>query len=384
VIVRFATFNAALTRAVARGLIGDLSTPDDPQARAVAEIVQRTRPDVLLVNELDFDAAGVAVRLFQDNYLSVGQGGADPIVYPHRVAVPSNTGVVSGFDLDRNGVIATRADLGTAAYANDSWGFGRFPGQFAFAVYSMLPILEDRIRTFQHFLWKDMPGALLPVEPSTGELFFSPEVLEQLPLSSKNHADIPIAVGSPMVHFLVSHPTPPVFAGPEGRNRRRNHDEIRFWADYVHPRHGRYVYDDTGRRGGLGPGALFVVAGDLNADPFDGASVPGAAQLLLGHPLVNAEVTPASRGGADRASAQGKLWFRSDPAHHTADFAEPAGIMRVDYVLPSRDLEVHDAAVFWPGDDDPLVRLTGPGFPVVSSDHRLVWVDVSHPDFPPG
>jgi hypothetical protein len=100
--------------------------------------------------------------------------------------------------------------------------------------------------------------------------------------------------------------------------------------------------------------------------------------------LVNAEVTPASRGGADRASAQGKLWFRSDPAHHTADFAEPAGLMRVDYVLPSRDLEVHDAAVFWPGDDDPLVRLTGPGFPVVSSDHRLVWVDVSHPDFPPG
>ncbi|MGH3006954.1 MAG: hypothetical protein ACRDOS_13860, partial [Gaiellaceae bacterium] len=29
------------------------------------------------------------------------------------------------------------------------------------AVYSQHPILESQIRTFQTFLWKDMPGALL-------------------------------------------------------------------------------------------------------------------------------------------------------------------------------------------------------------------------------
>ena len=42
----------------------------------------------------------------------------------------------------------------------------------------------------------------------------------------------------------MSHPTPPVFDGPEDRNGRRNHDEIRFWADYVRPGHGGYIYDD--------------------------------------------------------------------------------------------------------------------------------------------
>jgi hypothetical protein len=38
-----------------------------------------------------------------------------------------------------------------------------------------------------------------------------------------------------------------------------------------------------------------------------------------------------------------------------------------------------DAGVFWPTADDPLVYLTGAGFPVPSSDHRLVWVDLRIP-----
>ncbi len=35
------------------------------------------------------------------------------------------------------------------------------------------------------------------------------------------------------VHFLVSHPTPPVFDGPEDRNGARNADEIRLWQEYL-------------------------------------------------------------------------------------------------------------------------------------------------------
>jgi hypothetical protein len=77
--VRFATFNASLNRADSGLLIEDLSTGGDAQAAAVAEIIQRTRPDVLLVNELDYDeAAGgdsLAARLIQENYLSVAHNG---------------------------------------------------------------------------------------------------------------------------------------------------------------------------------------------------------------------------------------------------------------------------------------------------------------------
>ncbi|MBT8198000.1 MAG: ExeM/NucH family extracellular endonuclease, partial [Acidimicrobiia bacterium] len=90
--VRFATFNASMNRFNAGDLIAELAVPGSPQPSVIAEIIQRARPDVLLVNEFDYDAGGAAARLFQDNYLSVSQGGADPIDYPFRFVAPSNTG----------------------------------------------------------------------------------------------------------------------------------------------------------------------------------------------------------------------------------------------------------------------------------------------------
>jgi hypothetical protein len=65
--VRFATFNASLNRNAAGQLVADLTTPANQQARNVAETIQRVRPDVLLINEFDFDESGEAARLFQDN-----------------------------------------------------------------------------------------------------------------------------------------------------------------------------------------------------------------------------------------------------------------------------------------------------------------------------
>jgi hypothetical protein len=368
--VRFATFNASLNRNVEGQLIDDLSTPGNAQAATVAEIIQRARPDVLLINEFDFDAAGTALRLFQDNYLSVPHNGAAAIEYRYRYSAPSNTGIASGFDLNNNGQVVTTP--GAPGYGDDALGFGAFPGQFGMAVYSRYPLEQKRIRTFQHFLWRDMPGALLP--PG----WYSPEELDVLPLSSKSHWDIPVDTGRRVVHFLASHPTPPVFDGPEDRNGRRNFDEIRFWADYITPGQGRYIYDDKGRHGGLGRGARFVIAGDQNSDPFDGDSIPGAAQQLLEHPLVNAGDPPTSPGGPEQARLQGgaNLSHRGDPAFDTADFADTTpGNLRADYVLPSSRMTVEDSAVFWPLSTSPLFPLVGT-FPFPSSDHRLVWVDV--------
>ncbi|MBA3372437.1 MAG: endonuclease/exonuclease/phosphatase family protein, partial [Euzebyaceae bacterium] len=160
--VRFATFNVSLFRAERGELVADLRAGDE-QARTVAEIVQLQRPDVLLVNEFDYDRRGQAVRLFGDRYLGVSQGGRAPIRYPYRTAFRSNTGVASGFDLNNDGVIGTSG----RAYGDDAFGFGEFPGQYAFAIYSRYPIATEAIRTFQHFRWADMPGALLPDDPDT-------------------------------------------------------------------------------------------------------------------------------------------------------------------------------------------------------------------------
>ena len=96
--------------------------------------MQRTRPDVLLINEFDFVEDGLAIQLFQQNYLSIAQNGAEPIDYPYRFTAPSNTGIASGFDLNNNGAIVTTP--GAPGYGDDALGFGAFPGQFGMAVYS--------------------------------------------------------------------------------------------------------------------------------------------------------------------------------------------------------------------------------------------------------
>jgi hypothetical protein len=370
--VRFATYNASLNRGAFGALVADLSTPDNAQAGAVAEVIQRMRPDVLLLNEFDYDTSGDALRLFQDNYLSVGRNGAEPIVYPYRYAAASNTGLPSGFDLDNNGSIGG---------GNDAFGFGAFPGQFGMAVYSMHPIEYDKVRTFQNFLWNDMPGARLPDDLATPAPadWYSPDELEVVRLSSKSHWDIPIAIDRRTVHFLVSHPTPPVFDGPEDRNGNRNFDEIRFWADYVSGgRAARYIYDDEGRRGGLRGSRRFVIAGDQNSDPFDGDSVPGAAQQLLDHPRIDSSFAPESAGAVEQAQLQGgaNATHEGDPRFDTADFVDTApGNLRVDYVLPSCRLDVVGGGVFWPLSDDPLFRLIGV-FPFPTSDHKPVYLDL--------
>lgn len=80
-------------------------------------------------------------------------------------------------------------------------------------IYSKHPIDTDNIRTFQEFLWKDMPGALLPVDPEDADgngdtsSWYTAEELDVLRLSSKNHVDVPVLIDGETVHVLAAHPT---------------------------------------------------------------------------------------------------------------------------------------------------------------------------------
>jgi endonuclease/exonuclease/phosphatase family metal-dependent hydrolase len=361
--IRVATFNVSLNRDQQRALIVELEKGESLQVRRIAETIQRVRPDIILLNEFDYDADRKAIGLFQKNFLAVSQHEQQPIEYPYQFTAPVNTGVLTGFDLNDNG---SKND------PDDAFGFGRFPGQYGMVVLSQYPIDEKRVRTFQKFLWQQMPDALLPIDPETHKLYYSEDILEKFRLSSKSHWDVPIQIDQQTVHFLVSHPTPPVFDGAEDRNGRRNHDEIRFWADYIDPKRSSYIVDDLGGEGGLGQDALFVIAGDMNADPLDGDSSQQAIRQLLDHPLINSKNIPSSSGASQAAQTQGgkNLLHLGDSAHDTGDFRDDTtGNMRIDYVLPSPQLQVTDAQVFWPTPTDPGNEL------LRASDHRLVWID---------
>ena len=383
--VRVATFNVSLAGNKPGEMLTRLQRGDDPQAKAVAEIIQRVHPDVLLINELDYDERGETLKAFMEQYLAVAQGvndtqRASAIEYPHYFIAPVNTGVATDCDLDRDGVRG--AKIGTNEYARDARGYGNYPGQYGMAILSKFPIDRTKIRTFQHLRWRDMPDNKLPTQ-SDDTPWYDAKTLDELPLSSKSHWDAPILIGSRAVHVLASHPTPPVFDGPEDRNGRRNHDEIRLWTDYLAAESSKYIVDDRGQVGGLADADSFVILGDLNSDPHDGNAELQSISRLLKHPRVNSKEVPRSAGGAEAAQRQAgaNAMQRGDPESDTGDFPDEKGPgnLRLDYVLPSTDLSIAGSGVYWPRAADPRYPLVGNGHPTISSDHRLVWLDITLP-----
>ncbi|MCC6511142.1 MAG: endonuclease/exonuclease/phosphatase family protein [Pirellulaceae bacterium] len=139
------------------------------------------------------------------------------------------------------------------------------------------------------------------------------------------------------------------------------------------------MVDDQGRQGGLAAGRAFVVAGDLNSDPIDGDSRHAAIINLLAIPQVSNEIVPKSLGAVDAHQRQGKANLRhmAPPENDTADFSDGmVGNLRVDYVLPSRNLKLVASGVFWPSGSQPSVKPDVLKKLLDASDHHLVWIDV--------
>ncbi|MCG8700491.1 MAG: endonuclease/exonuclease/phosphatase family protein, partial [Bacteroidales bacterium] len=264
---------------------------------------------------------------------------------------------------------------GLISLPEDGYGFGYFPGQYGFALLSKYKINVEDIRTFQNFLWKDMPGAKLP-KNEDGSSYYSDEALAVFRLSSKNHVDIPIEFpNKKVVHFIIAHPTPPGFDGPEDKNGTRNHDEIRFLNDYV--RNKDYIYDDKGNKGGIGDTDYFVIMGDMNADPCDGDATDDPISLFKANDRINQHVltgsaTPTSLNGDIAAHEQGGAnnLHKGNPMFDTGDFDDDnPGNLRTDYVLPSVDVTIVKSKVFWPTKSDSHYHLNE------ASDHKMVWLD---------
>lgn len=336
-------------------LVKELASGSNPQIKNIAAILQQVRPDILLLNEFDYiENPAEGVQQFLTQYLSKPQHGGKPLDYPYFYYQTVNTGQPSGFDLNNDGKIAG---------GEDTWGFGQYPGQYGMLVLSRYPIDAAKARTFQHFKWKDLPGHKV-TKKADGSAWFSPAAFEQMPLSSKSHWDLPLNIEGKPLHLLISHPTPPVFDGPENRNGNRNHDEVKFWVDYLSG-DADYIYDDKGGRGGYQAQAPFIVMGDQNSSPDEGDAHRDAILALVNHPKIQSEPVPQSAGGAAHTPDNPRAKF------HTAGWR-----MRADYVLPSKHgLQVKSSGVFWPAQGEALyeaVESRG-----ASSDHRLVWVKLS-------
>jgi endonuclease/exonuclease/phosphatase family protein len=302
-------------------ILRDLSRGKDDQINAVLAVIAFADADVLALQGIDYDLTGEALARL-----------AKAAGYPHHFALRPNTGLPTGLDMDGDGRLGG---------PRDAQGYGRFSGQGGMAILSRFPIDADGVQDLSHVLWVDVPDPSLPT--SDGVPFPSVEAQAVQRLSTTGHWIVPIDAPQSPFHLLTFHASPPVFDGPEDRNGKRNHDEIRLWEQVL-----------SGTVGTPPPG-LFVIAGDANLDPVDGDGIKSAIRSLLANPALQ-DTSPRGHSGTD-----------------TADWDDPVpGDLRADYVLPSTHWTVVDSGVIWPGPDDAFA-----GTVATASRHHLVWVDLA-------
>ncbi len=312
----------------------DVLRGEDEQLGAVFAVITETRPDILLIQDFDYDYDGHALTAFRDALAA--SGGPQ---YSYLFAARPNSGMATGLDMDGNGRLGE---------ARDAQGYGRFNGQGGMAILSRLPLETGAARDFSTFLWRDFPGAILP--QVNGAPFPSPAAQAVQRLSSIGHWDVPVRLpDGRALHLLAFHATTPVYDGDEDRNGRRNHDEVMFWPLLL-----------DGALPFIPPDGPVVVLGDANLDPEDGEGRQAAIHALLAH--------PALQDPASKSAGAGELGDATD----SVDWDEPRpGNLRVDYVLPSAELNVIGTGVFWPAAGAP-----GANEAATASRHRLVWVDL--------
>lgn len=344
----------------------DLLAPDSARLRALGQAIREIRPQVILLSGLAYDMPGAPGfdakdppgsngRRFVEKYV---QAAGDTTVAGnprYRIFVDQpNSGVPSGYDLNHDGKIASEFPLAAdtpeqkqaqAAYSEDCWGPGAFPGQngMYLLVDERLDIRVKEIRTFRKLPWSYMDAAYLP-EAADGQPFFKDDEKANFRLASVGLWDVPIALpNKSVVHILCGGAVPPSPPGPGSINPRRNHDEIRFWADYIEE--ASWIVDDAGQEGGLRRGCDFVILGNFNVDPDRGERFREPINTGLGATrMINLDVVPAAPDGSTHTCAAGT---------------------RVDYVLPSKGIRVMGSGVRrWPEASAP-------------SDHSPVWLDIA-------
>ncbi len=282
--IRIATYNTELSREGPGLLLRD-ALRGEAQVLAVAQVIAQARPDVIVLQGVDYDAHLSAAGALRDR---IGKAGH---YLPHLFAFPPNSGVPTGFDLDGDGRLGGPAD---------NHGFGRFAGQGGMVLLSRFPVAgaEDH----SPLIWSRLDwvnrSELNTAWGAAGA---------NLRLASVGHWQVRVGFPKGEISLLVFHATPPVFDGPEDRNGLRNRDQLLFWMHQMDQVKGR-----------------FVLLGDANNDPQRGEGRSQAIAALLRHPRVQDPLSGL-------------------PTVHWRNLGLPP--MRVDFVLPSREAVVVAAGV---------------------------------------
>lgn len=347
------------------------------QAGAFTQIIALEHPDIVELEEIEFDITGYpttgtpgAPRTTMPGTFVLDRGDDHPAAQNARriadrvAAIDPAVTFADAFQTTGNsGFRWTGSTNG-----NDSFylrGWGEYPGRFNTVVLSKYPIVADQVRVIHDYPWKQLPGNLI----AQLQTDLNTTVPDGFPLFEKSLNIIPVDLGAGGILYLVCHhPTsPPAIFDPI--DPYRNRDELVALDLFV-----------KGQLPGVDPlpaGARFLVIGDLNGDPFDGSNMaPGITNLLASSALVpRFPEGPGTRG----THPERKTWLSGCGKNDGTTVADPTtkSQLQLDYMLPSTTIGAAvDMGMFWPD-----FRTDRAGFDLSchGSDHHLIYGDFDIP-----
>lgn len=304
--IRVGTWNSDFSRKGPGLLIAELLEGSE-ELDAWGQAIKALELDYFVLVDVDQDYESWSAKLLAElaGFENYAQG-------------PSNRGVPTGFDLNRDGYFDEQ----------DNQGFGGFVGQHGVVILSQSAPLGDQ--SFNNLLLKDFSE----MPKLRDEPFYEPEAWDGLKFSPTGLWDFDFGE----FHLLPSYANTPAFDGPEARNVLRNAAEINWWRRYTS---GEEFNNDRGEETKLTK--PFVLIGTLNLDPERGKGEREAIRELLASP----HLRPVEFD--DR---------------NTVDWSEQGlGEMRVDYILPSCHFQQ-----------------TQSGMVDMNSTHKLIWAELERSD----
>lgn len=355
--IRVGTVRAGMTGSTEEDLLEDLRSGVFPPAQSLAEAAQLNRPDVLLVTGITSDGDEEIAEALRSKYLEVGQNGQEGLDYPYVYAGPSNSGNESGADLDGDGVVGG---------PGDAIGYGDHPGQHGMIMFSSYPIEQNGIRTFQDFLWEDLPDG------AAGSSEHSELERSVMRLTSAAFWDVPLTVdagaGSERtVNIVASSIARP--QDPADVDADRGDDERRMIADYL-AGEAWYLTDDDGDPA-TGTGSEFVYMGE----PATQYDLPGSASGDMAELLDSQAVQDPEPEAVTQEPLSSRSVGSGGSQSRATRTVDDGMDVRSAFILPGADMDIGESGVFWPAEGEYGADLVRPGSDQAISD-RLVWLDI--------
>jgi hypothetical protein len=339
--------------------------PQDEELTAAAEVIARFAPDIVDINELQYDIENLPVAGMPGVPMPAVQGAFDGGAQnARRLAdrVQANNPDAQYNDtlttLGNSGFYWQGDTLGESSFVLRGWGEWR--GRHNTGVLSRYPILRDQVRIITDFAWEDLPGnSIAAMTAATGIA-----VPSGFPLFEKSLNIIPIQVEEHVLYLVLLHPVPPAF---EAINPYRNHDELLGLSLFL-----------QGALPGVEPlpaDAKYIVMGDLNADPEDGdGSIAGAIEQVIDNPAVVAWFP--SGAGFKGQNGQYNTYLSGCGYDDGSVVTDPSTRwqMQLDYILPAPSIGTPlEGAVFWPDHEQ-----NRPDFDLAcrASDHKFLYADI--------